>query len=134
MDTEGNTIDFLLPPTRDRDAAEAFLGKAIRPQGRPEKITIDKSGANTAAITHYNHTHKTAIVIRHSKYLNNIVEQDHRAVKRVTRPMLGFKAFDAAQRTLAGIELMHMIKKKQMVVEAGAEGRTAAEQFYALAA
>ena len=68
------------------------------------------------------------------KYLNNIVEQDHRAVKRITRPMLGFKAFDAAQCTLAGVELMHMIKKRQMVVEAGDEGLTAAELFYFLAA
>jgi putative transposase len=62
------------------------------------------------------------------------VEQDHRGVKRVTRPMLGFKSFAAAQDTLAGIELMHMIKKGQMVVKAGDEGLTAAEQFYALAA
>jgi len=60
--------------------------------------------------------------------------QDHRGVKRITRPMLGFKAFDAAQATLVGIELMHMIKKRQLVVEEGNEGRTAAEQFYALAA
>ena len=52
----------------------------------------------------------------------------------MTRPMLGFKSFDAAQGTLAGIELMHMIKKKQLMVEAGAEGLTAAEQFYSLAA
>jgi putative transposase len=62
------------------------------------------------------------------------VEQDHRAVKRVTRPMLGFKSFDAAQGTLAGIELMQMLKKRPLVVEAGDEGLTAAEQFYALAA
>ena len=68
------------------------------------------------------------------KYLNNIVEQDHRAVKRVTRPMLGFKAFEAAQATLSGIELMHMLKKRQLMVEAGDEGLTAAEQFYSLAA
>jgi transposase-like protein len=65
---------------------------------------------------------------------NQSIEQDHRAVKRVTRPMLGFKSFEAAQDTLVGIELMHMIKKRQMVVEAGDEGRTAAELFYALAA
>ena len=63
-----------------------------------------------------------------------MVEQDHRAVKRVTRPMLGFKSFAAAQDTLAGIELMHMIKKRQMVIEEEDEGRTAAELFYALAA
>jgi putative transposase len=66
--------------------------------------------------------------------LNNVVEQDHRAVKRVTQPMLGFKSFDAAQDTLVGIELMHMIKKKQLVVEALEENLTAAELFYALAA
>ena len=68
------------------------------------------------------------------KYLNNIVEQDHRGVKRGPRPMLGFKSFEAAQETLAGIALMHMIKKRQMMVEAGDEGRTAAERFYSLAA
>jgi putative transposase len=63
-----------------------------------------------------------------------VVEQDHRAVKRVPRPMLGGKAFDAAQSTVVGIELMHMLKKKQWLVEAGDVERTAAEQFYALAA
>ena len=73
------------------------------------------------------------IVIRKTKYLNNIVEQDHCAVKRVIWPMLGFKAFDAAQATLTGIELMHMLRKGQL--EGGREqGRSAAEQFYALAA
>ena len=96
----------------------------------PEKITIDGSEANEAAIKRYNEAHGTAIIIRQMKYLNNVVEQDHRAVKRVTRPMLGFKSFDAAQATLAGIELMHMLKKRQLVVEAGEEGLTAAEQFY----
>ena len=64
VDKDGQTVDFLLTPTRDRDAAEAFLRKAIRTQGLPEKITIDQSGSNTAAITHYNKTHQTAIVIR----------------------------------------------------------------------
>jgi putative transposase len=65
---------------------------------------------------------------------NHTIEQDHRGVKRVTRPMLGFKAFGAAQGTLLGIELMHMIRKKQMVLEVGEEGLTAVEQFYSLAA
>jgi putative transposase len=134
VDKNGQTIDFLLTEQRDERAAKRFLTKAIRRHGVPETITIDGSEANAAAIRNYNQAHGTAIAIRQVKYLNNIVEQDHHAVKRVTRPMLGFKAFDAAQRTLAGIELMHMIKKKQMVVEAGVEGRTAAEQFYALAA
>src|SRR5262249_1018171 len=102
--------------------------------GVPETITIDGSAANEAAIKSYNVEHGTAIVIRKVKYLNNIVEQDHRGVKRITRPMLGFKAFDAAQATLVGIELMHMIKKRQLVVEEGNESRTAAELFYSLAA
>jgi putative transposase len=134
VDKTGQTIDFLLTKYRDERAAKRFLTKAIRRHGIPEKITIDGSAANEAAIKSYNAEHGTAILIRQVKYLNNVVEQDHRAVKRVTRPMLGFKSFDAAQRTLAGIELMHMIKKRQMVVKAGDEGRTAAEQFYALAA
>src|SRR5499425_1276721 len=133
VDKEGLTIDFLRTPEREWDAAEAFLHKAIRRQGLPEKITIDKSGSNTAAIKRYNKTHKTAIVIRHSKYLNNVVEQDHRAVKRLTRPMLGFKSFWAAQCTLAGIEVMHAIRKGQLVA-ASTVSQTPAEQFYALAA
>ncbi len=134
VDKYGDTIDFLLTKERDEQAAKRFLTKAIRRHGVPEKITIDGSAANEAAIKSYNAEHGTAIIIRKIKYLNNIVEQDHRAVKRVTRLMLGFKSFDAAQGTLAGIELMHMIKKRQLVVEERNEGLTAAEQFYALAA
>jgi putative transposase len=133
VDKEGQTIDFLLTPNRDRDAAEAFLRKAIRTQGLPEKITIDQSGSNTAAITHYNQIHKTAIVIRHSKYLNNLVEQDHRAVKRLTHPMLGFKSFWAACCTIAGIEVMHAIRKGQLLPSEN-RSLTPVEQFYALAA
>ena len=127
-------FDFLLTEHRDTEAALRFLKKAIRRNGLPEIITIDGSDANEATIKRYNEAHGTAIAIRQVKYLNNIVEQDHRAVKRVTRPMLGFKSFEAAQNTLVGIELMHMIKKRQMVVEAGDEGLTAAELFYSLAA
>ena len=128
VDKEGHTIDFLLTPARDRDAAEAFVRKAIRTQGLPEKITIDQSGSNTAAITHYNQTHKTAIVIRHSKYLNNIVEQDHRAVKRLTRPILGFKSFWTARCTIVGIEVMHAIRKGQLLCT-GTLPQTPAEPF-----
>ena len=134
VDKTGQTIDFLLTRHRDERAAKRFLTKAIRRHGVPEKITIDGSAANEAAIKSYNEEHGTAIVIRQVKYLNNVVEQDHRGVKRITRPMLGFKSFVAAQDTLVGIELMHMLKKRQLVVEEGDEGRTAAELFYALAA
>jgi transposase-like protein len=134
VDKTGQTIDFLLTEQRHEKAAKRFLTKAIRRHGVPAKSTIDGSEANAAAIRSYNQEHGTTIVIRQVKYLNNIVEQDHRAVKRVTRPMLRFKAFAAAQGTLVGVELMHMIKKKQMIREAGAEGLSAAAQFYSLTA
>ena len=109
------------------------MRKAIRTQGLPAKITIDQRGSNTAALTHYNKTHKTAIIMRQSKYLNNLVEQDHRAVKRVVRPMLGFKSFWEARCTIAGIEVIHAIRKGQLVTSS-AKSQTPAEQFYALAA
>ena len=80
----------------------------------PEKITIDKSGSNTAAIASLQADSGLSIEMRQSKYLNNIVEQDHRAVKRITRPMLGFKTFRCARILLAGIEFMHMIRKGQL--------------------
>jgi putative transposase len=134
VDKHGQTIDFLLPEHRDTEAALRFLKKAIRRNGLPEMITIDGSDANAAAIKSYNEAHGTHIANRQVKYLNNIVEQDHGGVKRITRPMLGFKAFDAAQAMLVGIELMHMLKKRQLVVEEGKEGLTAAELFYSLAA
>jgi putative transposase len=133
VDKQGQTIDFLLTEQRDEEAALRFLKKAIRRHGVPEKITIDGSAANEAAIKSYNEAHGTAIDIRKIKYLNNIVEQDHRGVKRITRPMLGFKSFHAAQCTLTGVELLHMLRKGQLA--GGVEqGLTAAEQFYALAA
>jgi putative transposase len=80
----------------------------------PEKITIGKSGANTAAIESYNAEHVADIKIRQNKYLNSTAEQDHRAVKRMTRPMLGCKSFRSAVATIAGVELMHMIRKGQL--------------------
>jgi putative transposase len=134
VDKCGQTIDFLLTEQRDERAAMRFLTKAIRRHGVPEKITIDGSEAKAAAIKHDNEEYGTTILIRQVKYLNNMVEQDHRGVKPVTRPMLGFKSFAAADATLVGIELMHMLKKRQLVLEEGGEGLTAAEQFYALAA
>jgi putative transposase len=133
VDTTGQTIDFLLTEPRDERAATRFLTKAIRRHGVPEKITIAGSEAHAAAIRGDNAAHGTAIIIRQITYLNHVVEPDHRAVKRVTRPMRGFKSFDAAQCTLTGIELMHMLRKGQR--EEGVEqGLTPAQQFYALAA
>ena len=77
-------------------------------------MTIDQSGANTAALDVRKEETGAAIEVCQIKHLNNLVEQDHRAVKRIIRPMLGFKSFGFAQRTLRGIELMHLIKKGQM--------------------
>jgi putative transposase len=134
VDKTGQTIDLLRTEQREERAAKRFLTKAIRRHGVPEKITIAGRAANTATIRSSHTEHGTAIGIRQLTYRNNIVEQDHRGVKRVTRPMLGFKSSKAAQCTLAGIEPMHMIKKQQMVREEGEEGLSAAEQFSALAA
>jgi putative transposase len=134
VDTYGQTIDFLLTEHRDTEAALRFLTQAIHRHGVPESITIDGSEANEAAIKRDNEEDGTHIIIRQVKYVKNMVEQDHRAVKRVTCPRLGCKSFNAAQATLAGIELMHMLKERQLVVEEGGEDLTAAEQFSALAA
>ena len=130
VDKAGRTVDFLLTAKRDRKAASRFLRQAIDQCGVPQKITIDKSGANTAAVESYNTEHNAGIELRQVKYLNNIVEQDHRAIKRMTRPMVGFKSFWSASITLAGIELMHMIRKGQLK---GSGQSRPAQQFYSLA-
>ena len=113
VDKEGETIDFMLTAKRDLKAAKRFLKKAIRNNGEPEKITIDKSGANKAGIDAINDEGQKDIGIRQIKYLNNIVEQDHRRIKRLVRPMMGFKSFRSAKITLAGIEILAMLKKLQ---------------------
>ncbi|MCL6270751.1 IS6 family transposase [Sansalvadorimonas sp. 2012CJ34-2] len=116
VDKEGNTIDFLLTKKRDTKAAKAFFRKAIRQNGPPGKVAIDKSGANNYALVSINTKLKDndpKIIIYQSNYLNNIVEQDHRFVKRLTRPMMQFKNFKTAKATLAGIELSHMLRKGQ---------------------
>ena len=133
VDKEGATVDFLLRAKRDKAAATAYFKKAMRQNGEPEKVTMDKSGANKAAMDAINKEREVPIEVRQIKYLNNIVEQDHRAVKRITKPMLGFKSFWAAKAVLAGIELMHMIRKGQLSAEKG-QDLSFAEQFYALAA
>ncbi len=125
---QGNTIDFLLTAKRDMKAARRFLDKAIGSSGKPGPINIDKSGANTAAIKQYNRDENKRVKIRQCKYLNNIVEQDHRFIKRRTRPMLGFKSFWSARETLASIEFWHMMKKGQ-----NKSSLPAWAQFYALA-
>jgi len=135
VDTAGQTIDFLLTAKRDAAAALRFFRKAIRHHGEPAVVTIDKSGANTAALTTLNadKPEEETITVRQNKYLNNRVEQAHRNIKRLIRLMLGFKSFRRAQTLLAGIELIHMIRKGQYQ-HPQSEGLSPAEQFYLLAA
>ena len=132
VDRAGQTIDFLLRAHRDLAAARSFLERAIDLHGVPEKITIDKSGANTAAIVGLCADSGVDIEMRQSKYLNNLIEQDHRAIKRVVRPMLGFKSFRCARAILSGIETMHMIKKGQLD-SLKDRASSAADKFYSLA-
>ena len=80
VDKEGKTVDFLLTAKRDKAAAKRFFEKAMRHNGDPEKVTMDKSGANKAAIDGINQDRELPIVVRQIKYLNNIVEQDHRVL------------------------------------------------------
>lgn len=131
-DKDGNTIDFLLRAHRDKVAARRYFEKLMAKNGVPMTVTIDKSGANLAALEAINDDRDTPIKIRQSKYLNDIVEQDHRAFKRRTRPMLGFKTFRCARILLAGVELMHMIAKGQMKYTRGTHP-SGADQFYDLA-
>ena len=129
---QGKTIDFLLTIKRDKTAARRFFGKAMQANDVPEKVTMDKRGANKAAIDESKVSIEKQIIVRQVKYLNNIGEQDHRVVKRVTKPMLTFKSFQAAKCVLASIELMHMIRKRQLMLK-GCNEMSFADQFYALA-
>ncbi|KAF2328063.1 IS6 family transposase [Flavobacterium ginsenosidimutans] len=115
VDRSGNTVDFLLTKRRQRMSAQSFLIKAISNNCSPRVINIDKSGSNTAAIKVYNKRSFSKIKIRQCKYLNNIVEQDHRFIKWRIQNGLGFKSFESAKRTLSGIEVVHMLRKNQMI-------------------
>ena len=130
VDKAGNTIDFLLTKRRSKRAAQLFLIKAINQHGTPGMINIDKSGANKQAIRVYNKRNFTKIKWRQCKYLNNIVEQDHRFVKWRIQNMLGFKNFESAQRTLTGIEIIRMLKKDQLK----SPKSSTIKSFYSLAA
>nr|AJW29920.1 transposase [Ochrobactrum sp. LM19] len=137
IDSNGNTVEFLFSRNRDLKAAKRFIRKALAQHGRPE-ITIDGSQANRTAVMQCDAENRLRqgskpITIRSSKYMNNAIEQDHRRVKRRIRCMLGFKSEAAASITLAGIELVHMMRKLQ-----GNFGSTAPlslkQQFTTLAA
>lgn len=118
VDRDGQTLDFMLSEHRNLGAARRFFRKAIAINGIPNKIVIDKSGANLAGAQAINNILKITgsgkpIEILQVKYLNYILEQDHRFIKRITKHMLGFKAFHSASATIAGIEVAHMIRKHQ---------------------
>ena len=116
VDKFGNTVDFLLTKRRMKGSAQKFLNKAIGNNSKPRVINIDKSGANKSGIRSINRELLTVkkIKIRQCKYLNNIVEQDNRNIKRRISIDTGFKEFESAQRTLAGIEVVNIIRKGQI--------------------
>jgi len=118
IDKQGNTLDFML--SERRDEATAFFIKAIGNNGWPEKVVIDKSGSNTAGLFNMNCLLAMCgwcwlITVRRTKYLNNIIEQDHRFIKKLTRPMQTFKSSISASATIAGIKVAHMIRKIQFI-------------------
>ena len=117
VDKFGNTVDFLLTKRRMKGSAQKFFNKAIGNNGKPRVINIDKSGSNYMAIRAVNRNNfwKKNIKVRQCKYLNNIVEQDHRNIKRRIAIDTGFKEFESAQRTLAGMEVVSIIKKNQII-------------------
>jgi putative transposase len=125
----------MLSERRDTAAARRFFKQAIAANGKPDRVNIEKSSANFAGLQAVNVILKfkgngQLITIRQKKYLNNILEQDHRFIKRITGPMLGFKAFHFAAATIADIEAAHKIRKGQF----GATSLFASQQFAALAA
>ncbi len=143
IDSDGNTLEFLLSPTRDAQAAKRFFLKALPSTARsvsqacpvqeqmiqttapsastilklvPRVINVDKNAAYPKAIAEL----KAAgilpkqVELRQVKYLNNLIEQDHRFIKRLTKPGMGFFSFETAWRTLQGFEVMNMIRKGQV--------------------
>ena len=118
VDSEGNTIDFFVSEYRDKDAAKKFFKKALKAlhNQQPRVITTDKYVATEIAIYEliYDGSISVKTTMRKIKYLNNIIEQDHRFIKRKVRPILGFNSLETAEKTICGIEIMHMIRKGQV--------------------
>ena len=118
VDSDGDTIDFMLSSKRDRKAAKRFFKKALSSNHNqiPRVITVDKNPAYLPAIDELKNEKNLFknVEIRQTRYLNNIIEQDHRSIKRIIVPMLGFQFFRSASKTLKGIEAMNMVKKRQV--------------------
>jgi transposase-like protein len=118
VDSDGNTIDFMLSAKRNKKAAKRFLKKALCSKHNqiPRVITVDKNPAYPPAVNELKNDRilPQNVNFRQIKYLNNMIEQDHRSIKRIVRPMLGFQSITTAIKTIKGIEIMHMIKKGQV--------------------
>ncbi len=142
IDRNGDTVEFRLSEHRDLSAARRFFKKAFARHGRPERIVIDGSQTNREAIISCDTASRLqdrscrrpeSLCIRQSQYLNNRIEQDHRRIKRRVRPMLGFKSFKSAVATLSGIEMIHMLRKRQLQ-DAYAANPSISDQVESLAA
>jgi transposase-like protein len=118
VDKLGRTVDFLLSEQRDVAAAKRFFSKAMKRHGTPRVITLDAYAASHRAISELQSTGTLVrcVEIRSSKYLNNVVEQDHRRIKQRVRAMLGFKRLETAAITITGIELAEKIRKQQFKI------------------
>ncbi len=115
VEASGETIDFILSQKRNKKSALRFLKKAIHQNTYPMEVNIDKSGANRAALMSLNQR-ELGIKIRQCRYKNNMVEQDHRFIKKRYRAMLGFKTYRTAKVLLEGIEILHMLHKQQIPI------------------
>ena len=142
IDSNGDTVEFWFSERRNLTAAKRFLRKALKRHGRPERIVIDGSQTNREAILSCDTADRLQdrsrrrlkpIRIRQSASLNNRIEQDHRAIKRRVRPMLGFQSAAAARVILSGIEMVHMMRKQQAKYACNRQ-LSLAEQFELLAA
>ncbi len=118
IDSQGNTLDFMLSSTRDGDAASRFFLTTLDASHttKPRVINVDKNAAYPKAFNELKAGGKISerCELRQVKYLNNLIEQDHRFIKRLTKPGMGFFSFETAWRTLQGFEMMNMIRKGQV--------------------
>ena len=132
VDREGQTIDFFLSEHRDIAAAKRFFTQAIEKRGIPQKITLDGYAASHVAVAELQEEGilPAKLLVRTNRYLNNMIEQDHRRVKQRVRPMLGCKRFDHAALTISGIELVHQIKKGQFDISALCPPQTRTPQMW----
>jgi len=119
VDKYGDTLDFLLTAKRDATAAKRFFCKTLnaRNSTTPSVINADKHAAYLPAfaVLQQDKTLPPSTELRQNKYLNNVIEQDHRFLQRLIKPGLGFKSFNTARRTIKGYEVMHMLRKGQVV-------------------